>query len=1313
MAEVLTIGVDDLSANIHGDSLKIEQVAGEFSAVCSVKLNDLDSTLTIETRDPVTVVDNGTTLFAGEVADIDADLLSLALGGRRLTVQCRDYQILVEEAVIDGEEAYSAQADSAIIADLFSTYRPDIDATTYVSTLQGSMTISFADVTLREALSEICGRTGGRWYVDELMNLHYFDAEANVAAWYLSDTPDNVTSFPYQQIAEHLNGLPIVNRFLTVGKGVRGWRQDNASIAAYGVRPAVGIDNRITTMTGVEERGDAILAKYAQPRFGYAVTTRKEGLRAGMDVRLVCGAWGVDETLTIQRLTIYWRADARFYSLEIGEGMAQALTKGRIWLDRIDQVESIATSLDGTVFDVDAPAAPAALGAGNVTTGVSLDADGAQIVWAEITWGSVADPDLDHYELQLSTQNDFSSDVETRYIASDADRIQRFMGLVGNITYYVRVRAVDWVGNTGAWDYGGGSAYSFTSSRDTDAPAQVAGLAAGSSRTLVGLYWTANSEADLLHYEIQRAPDVTGAPGAWATIALADLNFYTDQDFTDGEIAAADTFWYRVRAVDRSQNAGTWAAQTSVPLGQIVGDHIAALTIVGGHIAANTITAGKMNVAQLSAIAADLGTITAGLVTGATVRTAAAGARVVLDSTDGIRTFNAGGVMTAQLDVDGSGQLGASTLEPIVWNAAGQLDKLKANQLDIGDKGLFNAADGLLLLGPGCELTATSWKSLRGQVATIANAFQTMRGAFPGTQGIVMEPGCTNLVTNPSFGIDTTGYGCGAGNAIERTDWQSRYDGYSLKCTDNGDTDLAYLPLTLTAALYYASVWVFVTPDWWDGGDISVSFEGFAGASPVVDKQWTVGDRTGVWVRLISHITPDAGDVEGYLVIRSSGVATAGRYIYTDGWQLEATRHTTTCIGSMSWCAWSDGVHASTSTRVATTMQIATGGNVSGAAGSIEIWFRLDGAYNSSGGCLVSAGNAWDEFFCTISPAGILQFLINGAERCAVAGVTLDVDHCAVFTWDSVGDTSELFLDGVSVDTGTCGGGAWTRGTNMGIGYDPNVGAIYNLCGAVTEFAVFGDLLTANEVAAIWNLRRAMVDHGAIDAPGIYITDGKFRISSSYTGSRIEMTAEEIATWNMADKINEIDSDGISILVSTSFYDIRSYQFRTSTGTVVSRLAGYYNAGGTANVVELRANDFAGIDSAINVQAESPTGRVANVTASAYHGAAKYADLSLNVSAGEVSTIIAVIDTTPRLTINASGITVGGALVVAGAVTGVTTLTASGDIQGDEIKTDGANTDGTQRWQLGGRQPSGDFAMTGYVEIWIGGSKWLLGCATG
>lgn len=73
----------------------------------------------------------------------------------------------------------------------------------------------------------------------------------------------------------------------------------------------------------------------------------------------------------------------------------------------------------------------------------------------------------------------------------------------------------------------------------------------------------------------------------------------------------------------------------------ITGGNIAAGTITAANIQAGTITADRMNVTSLSAITANLGTITAGTITGALIQTATSGARVALDTTVGLRAFDA------------------------------------------------------------------------------------------------------------------------------------------------------------------------------------------------------------------------------------------------------------------------------------------------------------------------------------------------------------------------------------------------------------------------------------------------------------------------------------------------------------------------------------------------------------------------------------------------------------------------------------------------------------------------------------------------
>lgn len=73
-----------------------------------------------------------------------------------------------------------------------------------------------------------------------------------------------------------------------------------------------------------------------------------------------------------------------------------------------------------------------------------------------------------------------------------------------------------------------------------------------------------------------------------------------------------------------------------------------ATQIVGDNILANTINATKMNVGQLSAISADLGSITAGTITGATLRTAATGERVVITGSS-LWSYDSSNVLRMQL----------------------------------------------------------------------------------------------------------------------------------------------------------------------------------------------------------------------------------------------------------------------------------------------------------------------------------------------------------------------------------------------------------------------------------------------------------------------------------------------------------------------------------------------------------------------------------------------------------------------------------------------------------------------------------------
>ena len=93
--------------------------------------------------------------------------------------------------------------------------------------------------------------------------------------------------------------------------------------------------------------------------------------------------------------------------------------------------------------------------------------------------------------------------------------------------------------------------------------------------------------------------------------------------------------------------------------------------IDGGDVYTGSITADKITTTTLSAIVADLGTITAGTVTGATLRTAATGARIVMDTTALIGYDDAGAeifkVLISGTDV-GDVIVGKSSTSYLKWD---------------------------------------------------------------------------------------------------------------------------------------------------------------------------------------------------------------------------------------------------------------------------------------------------------------------------------------------------------------------------------------------------------------------------------------------------------------------------------------------------------------------------------------------------------------------------------------------------------------------------------------------------------------------
>lgn len=169
---------------------------------------------------------------------------------------------------------------------------------------------------------------------------------------------------------------------------------------------------------------------------------------------------------------------------------------------------------------------------------------------------------------------------------------------------------------------------------------------------LVMLKWIDVVDTDLKYYEVWQS-----ATGVWGG---EEILIHKTAGWSAILKVTEPTLYFKVRGVD-TFGVGSFSGSKRADFVQLVtgdlGDNIVTAAKVttgelltlsaqikaaiiqdahianldGGKIAAASITANKLSVTQLSAIAADLGTITAGLVTGATIRTAASGSRIEMD----------------------------------------------------------------------------------------------------------------------------------------------------------------------------------------------------------------------------------------------------------------------------------------------------------------------------------------------------------------------------------------------------------------------------------------------------------------------------------------------------------------------------------------------------------------------------------------------------------------------------------------------------------------------------------------------------------
>jgi hypothetical protein len=174
---------------------------------------------------------------------------------------------------------------------------------------------------------------------------------------------------------------------------------------------------------------------------------------------------------------------------------------------------------------------------------------------------------------------------------------------------------------------------------------------------------------------------------------------------------------------------------------------------------------------------------------------------------------------------------------------------------------------------------------------------------------IVPSGNLTNLVTNPSFETDTTGWTSIWGDTLARSAEQQKFGAYSLKVTAVGATVGACASITVTAGLVYTFyAWIYI-PTTWDGGNPALNvWENFF--ATLLGSSSTVTERDQ-WVYRTVSVTPTLGTI-------TPGIYCAGpasTSFYLDGVDcIRAAAGTYTHIdGDQAGCQWNGTEHASTS----------------------------------------------------------------------------------------------------------------------------------------------------------------------------------------------------------------------------------------------------------------------------------------------------------------------------------------------------------------------------------------------------------------
>jgi len=204
-----------------------------------------------------------------------------------------------------------------------------------------------------------------------------------------------------------------------------------------------------------------------------------------------------------------------------------------LWSDTIE--------IETVMGDGNTPAAPTGL------TLVPILEDETSYITA--TWDRNEELDIVSYELAISYD-------QTNWVDYQTPKTTKTIEVVGGVTLYAKVRALDNEGLVSAWS----DIVETTTAHDTEAPNIPVGLTITNSFGIVYFTWTANGEADFSHYIIQISQ--TDQFSTYDEV-IQRTNSYSFSGIP------GTTYYVRIKSVDYSGNESDWSsiASTTVTAG--------------------------------------------------------------------------------------------------------------------------------------------------------------------------------------------------------------------------------------------------------------------------------------------------------------------------------------------------------------------------------------------------------------------------------------------------------------------------------------------------------------------------------------------------------------------------------------------------------------------------------------------------------------------------------------------------------------------------------------------------------------------------